>query len=112
MVTEARLAERSSEAGEGPLRRRDAVLMGNYGRPPLALVRGQGSTVYDADGRAYLDLIAGIAVCLLGHSHPKVVEAVTRQLSTLGHTSNLYATEPAITLAERLLSLLGSAGDS
>jgi acetylornithine aminotransferase len=92
------------------LGRRDDVLMATYARPPLALVRGAGSTVYDADGRAYLDLIAGIAVCLLGHAHPKVIEAVKRQLSTLGHTSNLYATEPAVTLAERLLALLGTAG--
>ena len=84
--------------------------MTTYGRPPLALVRGEGCTVYDADGRAYLDLIAGIAVCLLGHAHPKVIDAVTGQLSTLGHTSNLYATEPAIGLAERLLGLLGPAG--
>ena len=94
------------------LSRRDDVLMGNYGRPPIALVRGEGSTVYDADGRAYLDLIAGIAVCLLGHAHPKVLAAVNGQLSTLGHTSNLYATEPSIALAERLLALLGPAGET
>jgi acetylornithine/N-succinyldiaminopimelate aminotransferase len=92
------------------LGRRDDVLMATYARPPLALVRGEGSTVYDADGRAYLDLIAGIAVCLLGHAHPKVLEAVNGQLSRLGHTSNLYATEPAVALAERLLGLLGPAG--
>ncbi|HEX4018306.1 MAG TPA: acetylornithine transaminase [Frankiaceae bacterium] len=92
------------------LSRRDDVFMNNYGRPPIALVRGQGSTVYDADGHAYLDLIAGIAVCLLGHAHPKVIEAVTSQLSTLGHTSNLYATEPAVGLAEKLLQLLGTSG--
>jgi acetylornithine/N-succinyldiaminopimelate aminotransferase len=94
------------------LARRDDVFMGNYARPPIALVRGQGSTVYDADGKAYLDLIAGIAVCLVGHAHPKVLEAVNLQLSTLGHTSNLYATEPAVALGEKLLKLLGPAGDS
>lgn len=88
------------------LARRDAVFMGNYARPPIALVRGEGSTVYDADGKAYLDLIAGIAVCLVGHAHPKVLDAVNLQLSTLGHTSNLYATEPAVALGERLLGLL------
>ncbi len=97
-------------SNESLLGRRDDVFMTTYGRPPLALVRGQGSTVYDADGKAYLDLIAGIAVCLLGHAHPKVLAAVNGQLSTLGHTSNLYATEPAIALAERLLGLLGPAG--
>jgi acetylornithine aminotransferase len=101
----------SVTANEQLLTRRDDVLMATYARPPLALVRGEGSTVYDADGRAYLDLIAGIAVCLLGHGHPKVVEAVTGQLSTLGHTSNLYATEPAVALAEKLLGLLGPAGE-
>ena len=100
----------SVTANEQLLTRRDDVLMATYARPPLALVRGAGSTVYDADGRAYLDLIAGIAVCLLGHAHPKVVEAVTGQLSTLGHTSNLYATEPAVGLAEKLLGLLGPSG--
>jgi acetylornithine/N-succinyldiaminopimelate aminotransferase len=97
-------------SNESLLGRRDDVFMTTYGRPPLALVRGQGSTVYDADGKAYLDLIAGIAVCLLGHAHPNVLAAVNGQLSTLGHTSNLYATEPAIALAERLLGLLGPAG--
>jgi acetylornithine/N-succinyldiaminopimelate aminotransferase len=101
----------SVTANEQLLSRRDDVIMATYGRPPLALVRGEGSTVYDADGREYLDLIAGIAVCLLGHAHPKVIEAVTGQLSTLGHTSNLYATEPAVGLAEKLLGLLGPAGD-
>jgi acetylornithine/N-succinyldiaminopimelate aminotransferase len=101
----------SVTANEKLLSRRDDVFMTTYARPPLALVRGEGSTVYDADGREYLDLIAGIAVCLLGHAHPKVIEAVTGQLSTLGHTSNLYATEPAVGLAEKLLGLLGSSGD-
>jgi acetylornithine/N-succinyldiaminopimelate aminotransferase len=101
----------SVTANEQLLSRRDDVFMTTYARPPLALVRGEGSTVYDADGREYLDLIAGIAVCLLGHAHPKVIEAVTGQLRALGHTSNLYATEPAVGLAEKLLRLLGSSGD-
>ncbi len=95
---------------EAFLSRRDAVFMGNYGRPPLVLVRGEGATVYDADGKSYLDLIAGIAVCLLGHAHPGVRKAVDDQLATIGHTSNLYATTPAIELAERLVGLLGDAG--
>ena len=83
-----------------------ASLMNNYGVPPLALVRGAGAEVWDADGRRYLDLVGGIAVNSLGHAHPAVVEAVTRQLSTLGHTSNLYITEPGLELAERLKDLL------
>jgi acetylornithine/N-succinyldiaminopimelate aminotransferase len=90
------------------LARRDDVFMANYGRPPIALVRGEGCTVYDADGKSYLDLIAGIAVCLVGHAHPKVLAAVNTQLSTLGHTSNLYATEPAVALGEKLIELLGA----
>ncbi|SHL09501.1 acetylornithine aminotransferase [Pseudonocardia thermophila] len=87
-----------------------ASLMNNYGTPPLALVRGQGAEVWDADGRRYLDLVGGIAVNALGHAHPAVVEAVTKQLTTLGHTSNLYITEPPVALAERLLELAGAPG--
>jgi acetylornithine aminotransferase len=90
------------------LRRRwEATMMATYPTPPVALVRGEGARVWDADGREYVDLLAGIAVNALGHAHPAVVAAVTRQLSILGHTSNLYVTEPAVRLAERLLGLLG-----
>ncbi len=88
----------------------DAVLMPNYGTPPVALARGEGSTVWDVDGQAYLDLVAGIAVSSLGHAHPAVVEAVSRQVATLAHTSNLAIHEPGVRLAERLLGLLGSDG--
>lgn len=70
------------------------ALMNTYGVPRVALVRGEGAVVTDADGKQYLDLLAGIAVNILGHAHPAIVEAVTTQLSTLGHVSNLYATEP------------------
>jgi acetylornithine aminotransferase len=80
-----------------------AAMMNNYGTPPLALVRGHGAEVWDEDGRRYLDLLGGIAVNALGHAHPAVVEAVSRQIATLGHTSNLYITEPPLALAERLL---------
>jgi acetylornithine/N-succinyldiaminopimelate aminotransferase len=83
-----------------------AAMMDNYGTPPLALVRGSGAEVWDADGRRYLDLVGGIAVNALGHAHPAVVEAVTQQISTLGHTSNLYITQPPLDLAEKLLELL------
>lgn len=82
----------------------------NYGTPPIALMRGQGARVWDADGIEYVDFLAGIAVNSLGHAHPAVVEAVTCQVSTLGHTSNLYATEPVVRLAERLLALAGREG--
>lgn len=83
-----------------------AVMMNNYGTPPTALVRGEGVHVWDADGRRYLDLYSGIAVNALGHAHPAVVEAVSRQVATLGHTSNFFITEPALALAERLVELL------
>jgi acetylornithine aminotransferase len=88
------------------IQRWQAAMMDNYGTPPIAFVRGAGAEVWDADGRRYLDLVAGIAVNALGHAHPAVVEAVTRQLQTLGHTSNLYINEPALELAERLRELL------
>jgi len=84
-----------------------AVMMDNYGTPPLALATGDGAVVTDPDGKSYVDLLGGIAVNLLGHRHPAVIEAVTTQLNTLGHTSNLYATEPGIALAEALIAQLG-----
>ena len=77
--------------------------MNTFGPPQLVLARGEGAHVWDEDGREYVDLLGGIAVNALGHAHPAVVEAVTRQLSTLGHVSNFFATEPQIALAERLL---------
>ena len=88
----------------------DAALMDNYGTPPVVLARGQGATVWDVDGKNYLDLVGGIAVNVLGHAHPAVVEAVTRQVATLGHTSNLSAHRPGIELAERLQALVGGPG--
>jgi len=87
-----------------------AALMPTYGVPPVALVRGEGCRVWDADGREYTDLIAGIAVSSLGHAHPAVTEAVTSQVRTIAHTSNLFLHEAEIELAERLLGLLGSDG--
>jgi acetylornithine aminotransferase len=95
--------------GEQTLQDRwSAVMMDNYGTPPLSLASGDGAVVTDVDGRTYLDLLGGIAVNVLGHRHPAVIEAVTRQLNTLGHTSNLYATEPGVALAEALVGLLGA----
>jgi acetylornithine/N-succinyldiaminopimelate aminotransferase len=84
-----------------------AAFMPNYGVPPLAISRGQGCRVQDADGREYLDLIAGIAVSSLGHAHPAIVEAVSRQVAEVAHTSNLFLHEREIELAERILCLLG-----
>lgn len=86
------------------------ALMDNYGTPKLSLVRGEGARVWDADGTEYLDFVGGIAVNALGHAHPAVVEAVTRQISALGHVSNLFIAEPPVALAERLLQLFGRTG--
>jgi acetylornithine aminotransferase len=87
-----------------------AAVMNTFGPPKLALARGEGAYVWDVDGRRYLDLLGGIAVNALGHAHPALVTAVTRQLQTLGHVSNFFTTEPQVRLAERLLSLLGVDG--
>jgi acetylornithine/N-succinyldiaminopimelate aminotransferase len=87
-----------------------AALMPNYGVPTVAITRGEGCLVWDADGREYLDLIAGIAVSSLGHAHPAVVAAVTRQVAQVAHTSNLFLHEREIELAERILALLGTDG--
>ena len=87
-----------------------AVMMDNYGTPALELVRGEGATVFDADGTAYLDLVGGIAVNALGHAHPAVVRAVSEQVGTLGHTSNLYINPVGVELAETLLDISGLSG--
>jgi acetylornithine aminotransferase len=86
------------------------ALMNTFGPPKLVLSRGEGPYVWDADGTRYLDLLGGIAVNALGHAHPALVGAVTDQLNTLGHVSNFFATEPQVTLAEKLLELLGVSG--
>ncbi|MGI5149234.1 acetylornithine transaminase [Plantactinospora sp. CA-294935] len=85
-------------------------MMDNYGTPQLALVRGSGAVVVDEAGREYVDLVGGIAVNALGHAHPAVVEAVSRQVATLGHVSNLFVAEPPVSLAELLLALAGRPG--
>jgi acetylornithine aminotransferase len=87
-----------------------AAIMPNYGLPPVAISRGAGCLVWDPDGREYLDLIAGIAVSSLGHAHPAIIEAVSRQVAEVAHTSNLFLHEREIELADRLLSLLGGDG--
>ncbi|HZD97979.1 MAG TPA: acetylornithine transaminase [Micromonosporaceae bacterium] len=85
-------------------------IMGTYGTPALALVRGEGAVVTDDAGRTYVDMLGGIAVNALGHAHPAVVEAVSRQVRQLGHVSNLYIAEPPVALAELLLVLAGRPG--
>ncbi len=85
-------------------------LMNTFGPPKLVLARGEGAHVWDADGREYVDLLGGIAVNALGHAHPRLVAAVTEQLQTLGHISNFFASAPQISLAERLVGLLGTEG--
>ncbi len=95
--------------GEALRKRFEAAMMPNYGTPPLALARGEGCRVWDADGNQYLDLIAGIAVSALGHAHPAIVDAVSTQVKKIAHTSNLFVHEPGVALAERLLGLLQGA---
>ena len=77
-------------------------IMGTYKRFPIVLVKGAGARVWDSDGKEYLDFVAGIAVCSLGHSHPEVVEAIRSQVTNLTHVSNLYHIEPQIRFAKML----------
>lgn len=82
-------------------------LMNNYGQPSLTLEAGQGPWVKDTDGKVYLDALGGIAVCILGHSHPAVAEAVAKQAHTLTHCSNLYGIPAQRELADKLCALSG-----
>ena len=79
----------------------------NYGVPTLALVKGKGLVVTDADGKTYLDFLGGIATNILGHAHPAIVKAVSKQISVLGHVSNFYAHPNALALADKLISMTG-----
>jgi acetylornithine/N-succinyldiaminopimelate aminotransferase len=88
----------------------NAVMMPNYGTPPLAIDRGHGVRVWDVEGREYLDFVAGIATSSLGHAHPAVIAAVSAQVARLAHSSNLAIHEPGLRLAERLLELVGTDG--
>jgi len=83
------------------------ALMNTYGTPQLPLVSGRGATVRDADGNSYIDMLAGIAVNSLGHAHPRLVEAVDSQVRTLGHISNFFASEPALSVAQSLKERFG-----
>ena len=89
------------------LTRWDASLQNNYGMPAITLVKGKGIVVTDADGKSYLDFLGGIATSILGHAHPAIVKAVTKQVSTLSHVSNFYAHPNAIALAEKLTKMTG-----
>lgn len=83
------------------------MLMNTYNRFPVTFVRGQGCTLYDENGKAYMDFASGIGVNSVGYTHPTWVKAVCEQASQLAHTSNLYHTQPAAKLAERLTTLSG-----
>ena len=85
-------------------KRGDAVIVGSYARYPAAMASGVGCRLTDADGKEYLDFLSGIAVCALGHSHPRVSEAICEQAKKLVHVSNLYYTEPQIELAQLIVS--------
>ncbi len=89
------------------LKRWSSVVQNNYGTPSIALMKGKGIVVTDADGKQYLDFLGGIATSILGHAHPAIVKAVTKQISTLSHVSNFYAHPNAIELAEKLTSMTG-----
>ena len=89
------------------LGRWDSSLQNNYGKPSIALVKGKGILVTDADGKTYMDFLGGIATSILGHAHPAIVKAVTKQMSILSHVSNFYAHPNAISLAEKLTSMTG-----
>lgn len=95
-------------AGSGSewLARYSDSLMNVFGAPQRVLVRGEGCTVWDADGKAYLDLLGGIAVNALGHAHPFVTSAIAGQLNTLGHISNFFTSPTQVGLAEKLLQLV------
>ena len=92
------------------LNRWDRSLQSNYGKPSIALVKGKGILVTDADGKNYMDFLGGIATNILGHAHPAIVKAVTKQVSVLSHVSNFYAHPNAIALAEKLTAMTGDKG--
>ncbi len=90
------------------LARYRSVMMGTVTSPLALLVRGEGCYVWDAQGKRYLDFLAGIAVNALGHGHPALVDAVSRQISSLAHVSNYFASPPQLELAEKLLTISGA----
>ena len=89
------------------MKRWQKVIQDNYGTPSIELVLGKGSVVKDAQGNSYLDFLAGIATNVLGHAHPAIVTAVSKQVATLGHVSNFYAHPNVLELAELLQKMTG-----
>jgi acetylornithine/N-succinyldiaminopimelate aminotransferase len=89
------------------IKRWNNSLQNNYGAPAIALVKGKGIVVTDADGKQYLDFLGGIATNILGHAHPTIVKAVTKQVATLSHVSNFYIHPNAVELAEKLAAMTG-----
>ena len=89
------------------MKRWQRSIQDNYGTPTIELVSGSGSVVKDSNGNTYLDFLAGIATNVLGHAHPAIVKAVSKQIATLGHVSNFYAHPNVLELAERLQKLTG-----
>jgi acetylornithine aminotransferase len=85
----------------------NASLQSNYGTPTIELVSGKGATVTDAKGNDYLDFLAGIATNVLGHAHPSIVKAVSKQVATLGHVSNFYAHPNVLALSKKLVAMTG-----
>jgi acetylornithine aminotransferase len=89
------------------MKRWQRAIQDNYGTPTIELVAGKGSVVKDSNGNTYLDFLAGIATNVLGHAHPAIVKAVTKQIATLGHVSNFYAHPNVLELAEMLQKMTG-----
>ncbi|MDI2126687.1 acetylornithine transaminase [Yinghuangia seranimata] len=104
-------ATTAATGGNADFRQRWAgAMMPSLGQPQVALVSGKGAHVTDADGREYVDFLSGVAVNVLGHAHPAVIDAVTTQIGTVGHVSNLFISTRAVELAERILGLAGRDG--
>ena len=94
-------------SNEEYLERSHVVFQNNYGAPTIALVKGKGIVVEDADGKKYLDFLGGIATSVLGHAHPVIVKAVSKQIGVLSHISNFYVHPNSVELAEKLVALTG-----
>jgi acetylornithine/N-succinyldiaminopimelate aminotransferase len=105
--THAAVADPSASVSQRWMDQAKAHLLGNYKQQPIVLERGQGSRVWDAEGKAYLDLLGGIATCCLGHCHPEVVAALKAQADKLWHVSNVFYSEPSIELAGQLTKASG-----
>jgi acetylornithine aminotransferase len=95
-------------SSQAQVTRWESLMQANYGTPHISLQRGKGIEVWDVDGKKYLDLLGGIATNLLGHSHPKVVSAMTKQSRELTHVSNFYSHNPGLNLAEKLIEMTGN----